>query len=85
MATEMYGMSSRPELLCAEFTGVLSWNEYQVMTYCPSEVRPVPPLLVEEPDELLEELDELDPEPPPQLASLTVMEAALKLFVESVE
>ncbi len=87
----------RPEALCAEFTGVLSWNEYQVITYCPSEVRLPPPELellelelelVEllELLELVELLDELlELVPPPQLASLTVTEVGLKDFDESVE
>jgi len=89
-------MRSRPEALCAEFTGVLSWNEYHVMTYCPSEVRPVAPLLDElelldellldelELDELLE-LEELEVVVPPQLALSTVMLPALNEASESVE
>src|SRR4051794_9229935 len=38
-AIEMSGWTARPEALCAEFRGVFSWNEYQVITNFPSEVR----------------------------------------------
>ena len=58
-------MSLRPEALCAEFTGVLSWNEYQVSHVLPERGRPALPSRTSRgaAGELLLELDV-----PPELA-----------------